>query len=203
MSVADLRKSDPVLRGLIDKVGPLDQEARTRGRPKDAYGALVRSIIGQQLSVKAARTIYERVAALFGGKTPKPEQLLAADPEDLRAAGLSYSKVSFLRDLAERIVDGDLKVRRLPQLSDEEVAEQLLPVKGIGRWTVDMFLMFHLGRPDILPVGDMGIVRAVERAYELDEAPTPDVLERIAEPWRPHRTLACLYLWESLDNAPA
>jgi DNA-3-methyladenine glycosylase II len=188
---------------LIDQVGPLDQEARSHGRPKDAYGALVRSIIGQQLSVKAARTIYERVAALFGGKTPKPEELLAADPEDLRAAGLSYSKVSFLRDLAERIVDGDLKVRRLPQLSDEEVAEQLLPVKGIGRWTVDMFLMFHLGRPDILPVGDMGIVRAVERAYELEETPTPEVLERIAEPWRPHRTLACLYLWESLDNAPA
>jgi DNA-3-methyladenine glycosylase II len=191
------------MRRLIDQVGPLDEEAHKRGRPKDPYGALVRSIIGQQLSVQAARTIYGRVAALFGGKTPKPKELLAADPDDLRAAGLSYAKVSFLRDLAERIVDGDLKVKRLPELSDEEVAEQLLPVKGIGRWTVDMFLMFHLGRPDILPVGDLGIVRAVERAYELEEKPTPDVLERIAEPWRPHRTLACLYLWESLDNAPA
>ena len=203
MSVQALRKSDPVLRGLIDQIGPLDAEERRRGRPKDPYGALVRSIIGQQLSVKAARSIYERVAALFGGKTPRPKDLLAADPEDLRAAGLSYAKVSFLRDLAERIVDGDLKVKRLPELTDEEVAEQLLPVKGIGRWTVDMFLMFHLGRPDILPVGDLGIVRAVERAYALEEAPKPDELERIAEPWRPHRTLACLYLWESLDNAPA
>lgn len=202
MSVAALRKSDPVLRGVIDRVGPLDTE-RSRGRPKDPYGALVRSIIGQQLSVKAARSIYERVAALFGGRTPKPGELLDADPEELRAAGLSYAKVSFLRDLAERIVDGELKVKRLPELSDEEVAEQLLPVKGIGRWTVDMFLMFHLGRPDILPVGDLGIVRAVERAYGLEEAPKPDELERIAEPWRPHRTLACLYLWESLDNAPA
>lgn len=191
------------MRGLIDQIGPLDEEGLRRGRPKDPYGALVRSIIGQQLSVKAARSIHGRVAAIFGGRTPEPAELLAADPEELRAAGLSYAKVSFLRDLAERIVDGELKVRRLAELSDEDVAEQLLQVKGIGRWTVDMFLMFHLGRPDILPVGDLGIVRAVERAYGLAQAPKPDELTRIAAPWQPHRTLACLYLWESLDNAPA
>ena len=203
MSAAELRKSDPVMRRLIDQIGPLNDEQRKRGRPKDPYGALVRTIVGQQLSVKAARSIYERLAALFGGRTPTPEELLAADPEELRGAGLSYSKVSFLRDLAERIVDGELNVKRLPRLSDEQVAEELLPVKGIGRWTVDMFLMFHLGRPDILPVGDLGIVRAVERAYELDEPPTPERLIEIGEPWRPQRTLASLYLWESLDNAPA
>jgi DNA-3-methyladenine glycosylase II len=196
-----LKKADPVLGRLIDEIGPLDQEARRRGRPKDAYGALVRAIVGQQLSVKAARTIYERLTALFGGHTPKPAEILGADPEALRGAGLSYAKVAFLRDLAEHIVDGELDVKRLPQLSDEEVAEQLIRVKGIGQWTVDMFLMFHLGRPDVLPVGDLGIVRAVERAYDLEKA-TPEKLRQIAEPWRPHRSLACLYLWSSLDNEP-
>ena len=203
MSLAALKKSDPVMRSLIERFGPLDEEERRRGRPKDSYGALVRAIVGQQLSVKAARTIYGRLEEVFGGHTPTPKELLAADPEDMRAAGLSYSKVSFLRDLAERIVDGDLDVDALAELSDEEVAAELLPVKGIGRWTVDMFLMFHLGRPDVLPVGDQGILRAVEREYGLKALPTPDELTRIAEPWRPQRTLACLYLWRSLDNEPA
>ncbi len=200
---AHLLDCDPVLGAIVSEVGPLDQHARRRGRPDDSYGALVRSIVGQQLSVKAAATIYGRVTELYGGSTPTPAQLIATDPEDLRAAGLSYSKAAYLRDLAERIEDGDLDLAALPELNDEEVGEMLIQVKGLGQWTVDMFLMFHLGRPDVLPVGDLGIRRAAEQAYGLRKLPSPERLKRLARPWRPYRTLACLYLWESLDNAPA
>lgn len=198
-----LRAADPVLRRLIDAIGPLDHEQRRRGRPRDPYGALLRSIVGQQLSTKAARSIYTRLTELFSGRAPAPQDLLEADPEALRAAGLSRAKVAYLRSLAEHVLAGELELERLAELPDEEVSVQLTAVKGLGQWTADMFLIFHLRRPDVLPVGDLGIRRAVERAYALERPPTPDDLERIAEPWRPHRSLACLYLWESLDNAPA
>ena len=198
-----LRGADPVLCALIDAGGPLDPEQRRRGRPREAYVALLRSIVGQQLSVKAARTIYERLLALFDGREPTPAELLAADPEAIRAVGLSRPKVGYIRDLAQRVEDGSLHLDRFQELSDEEVVAELTAVKGLGRWTAEMFLMFHLGRPDVLPVGDVGIQRAVRLAYGLDAHPKPDELERIAEPWRPQRTLACLYLWRSLDNAPA
>ena len=188
--------------GLIDLFGPLDREARRRGRPADAYGALLRSIVGQQLSTKAAATIYGRMTDMFGGRTPSPEDLLAADPDAIRAAGLSRPKIAYLRDLAVRVRDGELELDGLTELSDEEVAAQLTAVKGLGQWTADMFLIFHLGRPDVLPVGDLGIRRAVQRAYELSDLPTVEELQAIAEPWRPHRSLACLYLWRSLDNEP-
>jgi DNA-3-methyladenine glycosylase II len=198
-----LLKADPVLAALIEAGGPLDAEERRRGRPEDAYGALLRSIVGQQLSTKAARTIYNRVCALFDDCVPSPAQLLAADADALRGAGLSRAKVAYLRDLAEHVEDGRLELDRLDELDDEEIVAELTAVKGLGRWTAEMFLMFHLGRPDVLPVGDLGIRRAVERAYGLAELPAAPELERIAEPWRPQRTLACLYLWRSLDNAPA
>jgi DNA-3-methyladenine glycosylase II len=188
---------------LVDQFGRLSTTQRRRGRPPDAYGALVRSIVGQQLSTKAARTIYERVAAMYGGNTPTPQQIIDTSPDDLRAAGLSRAKAAYLRDLAERIVDGDLPIDDLAELSDAEVFETLTAVKGLGRWTVDMFLMFHLGRPDILPVGDLGIRRAIQTEYGLKELPKPAEMEQIAEPWRPHRSLASLYLWESLDNRPS
>ena len=188
---------------LVAEHGPLDEEARRRGRPPDAYGALLRSIVGQQLSTKAARTIYERLTERFGGRTPSPRDLLEADPEAIRRAGLSRAKVAYLRDLAERVEDGDLALDRLAELPDDEVSTQLTAVKGLGQWTVDMFLIFHLGRPDVLPVGDLGIRRAVQVEYGLDELPDAAQLERIAHRWRPHRSLACLYLWRSLDNAPA
>ncbi len=197
-----LRAADPVLAGLIAAIGPLDAAARRRGRPADPYGALVRSIVGQQLSTKAARTIYERLIDRFGGRTPTPAELLAADPEEVRASGLSRPKVAYLRDLAARIEDGALDLEHLAELPDEEVVATLVEIKGLGRWTAEMFLMFHLGRPDVLPVGDLGIRRAIERAYALDGAPKPDELTAIAEPWRPQRSLACLYLWRSLDNEP-
>ena len=197
-----LRASDPVMRRLVDEHGPLDEEQRRRGRPLEPYGALVRSIVGQQLSTKAARSIYERLTALFDGRTPSPAELLAADPEEVRSVGLSRPKVGYLRSLAEHVESGELELARLSELPDEEVTEQLTAVKGLGQWTADMFLIFHLGRPDVLPVGDLGVRRAVERAYDLPELPDAARLTEIGEPWRPNRSLASLYLWRSLDNKP-
>jgi DNA-3-methyladenine glycosylase II len=199
---AVLRDSDPVMGAIVADHGPLDMEERRRGRPSDAYGALLRSIVGQQLSTKAARSIYQRLVDRYDGHAPTPAQILEADPEDIRSVGLSRAKVAYLRDLAEHVEDGELRLDLLPELDDAEVVAELTAIKGLGLWTAQMFLMFHLGRPDVLPVGDLGIRRAVERAYELDEVPDPATLERIAMPWRPYRTLACLYLWRSLDNEP-
>jgi DNA-3-methyladenine glycosylase II len=163
----------------------------------------VRSIVGQQLSTKAARSIYGRLTDRYGGRPPTSQEVLDDDPDALRtAAGLSRAKVIYLRSLAEHVRDGELELETLDELADEDVAAALIAVKGLGQWTADMFLMFHLERPDVLPVGDLGIRRAVERAYGLDELPGPTDLERIATPWRPYRTLACRYLWASLDNEP-
>ena len=202
-ALAHLRGADPLLAELIDDYGPPDEVLRRRGRrPSEAYGALLRAIVGQQLSTKAARTIFERLCGLFDDETPTPRQLLDADPEDLRAAGLSRAKVAYLRDLAEHVEEGELELDKLSELPDDEVTEQLTAVKGLGEWTVHMFLIFHLGRPDILPVGDLGVRRAVQLKWGLDELPKPAELERIAEPWRPWRSLASLYLWRSLDNTP-
>jgi DNA-3-methyladenine glycosylase II len=201
-ALGHLREADEVIARLITEHGSLDERERRRGRPGDAYGALVRSIVGQQLSTKAARTIYGRLTDVFGGHTPTPRELLEADPEDIRGAGLSRAKVAYLRDLAEHVEDGELELDRLVELPDEEVSAQLTAIKGLGQWTVDMFLIFHLGRPDVLPVGDLGIRRAAQVAYGLDELPDAGELGRLGEPWRPYRSLACLYLWSSLDNEP-
>ena len=196
-------RADPVMAGLIDDHDTLVRRDLKHERAGDAYGALVRSIVGQQLSTKAAATIYGRMLELFGGHTPTPKQLLKADPDKIRAAGLSRPKIAYLRDLATHVEEGTLELDRLPDLPDEEVAAQLTAIKGLGQWTADMFLMFHLRRPDILPVGDQGIRRAVKVEYRLRKMPDPKRLEKIAKPWRPYRTLACLYLWSSLDNVPA
>jgi DNA-3-methyladenine glycosylase II len=200
--VAALRAADPVMERLIDEHGALVRADLKRERPGDAYGALLRSIVGQQLSTKAAATIYGRMLDLFGGHAPTPKQLLAVDPDKIRAAGLSRPKISYLRDLAVHIEKDELELEHLDELPDEEVIEQLTAVKGIGEWSAHMFLMFHLGRPDILPVGDQGIRRAIQVQYRLRKVPDPKRLEKIARPWRPYRTLACLYLWSSLDNKP-
>jgi DNA-3-methyladenine glycosylase II len=200
--VAALSSADPVMARLIEDHGALVRKDLKRDRPGDAYGALLRSIVGQQLSTKAARTIYGRMLELFDGHAPSPRQLRAADPDAIRAAGLSRPKIAYLRDLARHVEDGELQLERLGDLPDEEVVEQLTAVKGIGEWSAHMFLMFHLGRPDVLPVGDQGIRRAVEVQYRLRKLPDPKRLEKIARPWRPYRTLACLYLWSSLDNKP-
>jgi DNA-3-methyladenine glycosylase II len=195
-------RADKVLRGLMEERGPIDPKTDRRGSRPDPWEALARAIVGQQLSVKAAASIWTKLLEQFGSKTPSPEQLLARKPEQLRKAGLSRSKVSFLRDLAERVGDGRLDLKRLGKLSDEDVVADLIEVKGIGQWTAEMFLIFHLARPDVVSTGDLGIRRAVQIAYGLDDLPGPEELERIAGEWRPHRTLACLYLWRSLANTP-
>ena len=194
---------DPVMEDIVRHIGPLGSERRRRGRPDDAYGALVRTIVGQQLSVKAARSIYARLTDLFGDRAPTPRELIATDEGLLRASGLSRPKIRYLRDLADRVLSGDLDLDALQALPDEEAIRQIVAVKGLGRWSADMFLMFHLGREDILPVGDLAIRRAVERAYGLPEIPDEGTLEDLARPWSPYRTLASFYLWESLDAKPA
>jgi DNA-3-methyladenine glycosylase II len=201
--VGALRAADPVLRGLIDELGPDPLGDRRAGRPHDLYGALVRSIVGQQLSTRAARAIYSRLTDRFGGRTPTPAEVLADDPDELRAAaGLSRAKVQYLRSLAEHVLDGSLELERLGDLPDEQVIAELVAVRGIGAWSAHMFLMFQLGRPDVLAIGDLGIRRAVMLRYGLPAMPTPAEVERLGERWRPYRTLACLYLWRSLDTTP-
>jgi DNA-3-methyladenine glycosylase II len=198
-----LRASDPVLAQIIDVVGKLPSARAGRPGRDDHYGALVRSIVGQQLSVRAARAIYGRLIERFGGGPPTPQELFADEPEELRvAAGLSRAKVGFLRSLAEHVLSGELELARLDDLPDEQVIAELVAVKGLGEWTAHMFLMFHLQRPDVLAVGDLGIRRAIERAYRLDGLPGAAEMQAIAQPWRPYRTLACRYLWRSLENEP-
>ncbi len=201
--LAHLRRSDPVLADVIAAVGTLASAREGRPDREDHYGALVRAITGQQLSVKAARSIYGRLTDRFDGRPPTPEEILEDEPEELRAAaGLSRAKVGYLRSLAEHTITGELELERLDELDDDTVIAELTAVKGLGVWTAHMFLMFHLERPDVLPVGDLGIRRAIERAYELEELPDAPAMEAIALPWRPHRTLACRYLWRSLANEP-
>ena len=163
----------------------------------------MRSIAGQQLSVLAASAIWRKLIARFDGRTPTPQEILADDPDALRiAAGFSRAKVAYLRSLAEHVVAGELELDRLAELPDEEVIRELTAVKGIGEWTAHMFLMFTLHRPDVLPTGDLGVRNAVQRAYGLEAPPKPAEMQALAEPWRPYRTRACLYLWRSLANQP-
>jgi len=201
-----LAQSDPTMAALMERVGRIDLatrlQRRSEERPNDAYGALLRAIVGQQLSTKAARTIYLRVLDVFGGATPSPEQLLEASEADLRGAGLSGRKVEYIQDLARHVISGELELDRLDELSDEQAIEELVAVRGLGQWTAEMFLIFHLERPDVLSGGDLGIRKAVHIEYGLEEMPAPAQVLEIGEPWRPHRSLASLYLWESLAAVP-
>ncbi|MGE3276933.1 MAG: DNA-3-methyladenine glycosylase [Vicinamibacterales bacterium] len=195
-----LRRSDPVMAGLIRRVGAcrLGDHAAF-----DPFASLTRSIASQQLSIKAADTIFGRFCDLFPGRLPVPAALLALDDAPLRAAGFSRPKISFLRDLAARVDDGRLDLVALRTLPDEEALARLVEVKGIGRWTAEVFLMFRLERPDLFPVDDVGLVRAVRLAYGLRGQPKPARLLRLAEPWRPYRTVASWYLWQSLPYLDA
>ncbi|HLL45172.1 MAG TPA: DNA-3-methyladenine glycosylase [Longimicrobiaceae bacterium] len=194
-AVAHLRAADPVLRDVIDRVGTFEISME-----RDLWWALVDAISSQQLSVRAAATIVGRLHALgVEGRPPTPEEVLALPDETLRGAGLSRAKTAYVRDVAARWLDGSLRQHEVPGLPDEEVIATLTQVKGIGRWTAEMILVFCLDRPDVLPVDDLGIRVAARRWYALPERPGKDELERIAEPWRPFRTLASRYLWKSLN----
>ena len=195
-----LARRDRVLRSFIRTIGPC---GLARSQREDPFVAMLEAIIWQQLSTKAAAAIYARVLkALPGGGPPTPGNVAAADPVALRAAGLSRAKVAYIQDLASKVRDGTVQLDNLQSLDDEAVVEELTKVKGIGRWTAEMFLMFRLHRPDVLPVGDLGIVKAIQRAYRLRRVPTASRMMRIAESWRPYRSVACWYLWHSLDAVP-
>ena len=196
-ALSHLRRVDPVLAQIIRQVGTPPPPPRRAGTH---YDALVRSIIYQQLSGKAAGTIHRRFRELYPKKQPKAHLVLATSDEALRGAGLSRQKIGYLRDLSARVVDGSLPLAHLGRLSDDEIIEHLVQVKGIGRWTVHMFLMFRLGRPDVLPELDLGIQNAMQRAYGLKARPRPKDVLRLGERWRPHASTASWYLWRSLEN---
>jgi len=164
----------------------------------DPFGALLKAIVSQQLSTKAAKTIYARLMALFDG-LPTPQALALLTDDQLRAVGLSGQKLRYMRDLGSRVQGGSLPLHALDAMTDEDVVVALTQVKGIGRWTAEMFLMFRLHRPDVLPLDDLGIVKAVQRAYGLRKTPSPARLTKIGEAWRPYRSVACWYLWRSLN----
>jgi DNA-3-methyladenine glycosylase II len=193
-----LARRDPILRDLMRRHGPC---GLADSQHTDPFVALLRAIISQQLSTKAAATIAGRVEALLNGN-PTPSAVAGVTDGQLRVAGLSGQKVRYVRDLCGRIEDGTLPLAALDCMADDQVIESLTQVKGIGRWTAEMFLMFRLHRPDVLPLGDLGIVKAVQRAYRLRTVPSPARLLRLGESWRPYRSVACWYLWASLDNAP-
>ncbi len=193
---AHLRRADPVLAGIIRRVGPCGLRVdRSRG----PFAALVESILYQQLTGKAAATIHDRLLALLGRREPRPEAILRATDAELRGVGLSRQKVAYLRDLSERTRDG-LPLHRLSRLPDDAVVDALIGVKGIGRWTAEMFLIFRLGRLDVLPVDDYGIRKAMQRAWRKRALPRAEWMRRTAGPWRPYRTVACWYLWRTLGG---
>lgn len=196
-AIAHLKRADPVLAELIARVGPFRMQQRRTGTH---YDALVRSIVYQQLSGKAAGTIHRRFCELYPNKRPRAEHVLSTDDARLRSAGLSRQKIGYLRDLSARVAEGSLPLAHLGRLSDDAIIEHLVKVKGIGRWTVQMFLMFRLGRPDVLPELDLGVQNAIRRAYGLATRPTPKEVLAIGEKWRPYASMASWYLWRSLEN---
>ena len=195
-----LMRRDPVLREAIKRIGPCLMADRQR---KDHLTALVGAIVSQQLSTKAAATIFGRFVALFPDKQiPHAAAIAALSDEQLRSVGFSGQKISYLRDLCARIADGTLDLHQLETLPDEAVIERLTAVKGFGRWTAEMFLMFRLHRPDVLPAGDLGIVNAIQRLYRLRKKPKATRILRMGEAWRPYRSVAAWYLWQTLRNEP-
>jgi len=190
-----LSRRDPVIRDLIRAHGQCGLADAQHGDP---FGALMKAIVSQQLSTKAADTIFKRLIALFDG-IPTPPALDVLTDAQLRGVGLSGQKLRYMRDLGMKVQDGSLPLQALDAMTDEDVVVALTQVKGIGRWTAEMFLMFRLHRPDVLPVDDLGIVKAVQKAYGLRKTPSADRLNKIGEAWRPYRSVACWYLWRSLN----
>lgn len=199
-AVNHLRRTDPVMAGVIDVVGPCRFETRSE---VSHFEAVARSIIYQQLSGKAAATIYGRFASLFGGERPDAAALAALGDEALRGAGISRQKMGYLRDLAERVHAGTLPIETLHELGDEEIVGHLTSVKGVGVWTAQMFLMFKLGRPDVLPDLDLGIRKGIKKAYRLRKLPDARRVQSIGARWAPYRTVASWYLWRLVDGDAA
>lgn len=189
LAVADARLED-----IIKSVGAYEIKLQ-----KDPFHSLVESIIYQQPAGSAADAIFRRFVKIYGS-FPRSARLLATKDSKLRAAGLSGRKIEYLKDLSARVSDGRLKLSQLPKLPDDQVIDQLLQVKGIGRWTAEMFLIFSLGRQDVLPVGDLGLRKAVQKAYSLEELPSPEIIYNIAKPWKPYRSIATWYMWKSLEK---
>jgi len=195
-----LMRRDPVLAPIIKKYGACRLKT---GREHDIFCGLVEAIVSQQLSTRAAATIYGRLRALLpNGGTPTPEALAPLSDEALRGVGLSRQKLGYLRDLSQKMLDGSINPAGLHALTDDEIVAELTKIKGIGRWTVEMLLIFRLNRPDVFPAGDLGIVKAVQRTYNLRSTPDVKRLHAIAERWRPYRSVASWYLWASLENKP-
>lgn len=191
-----LMRGDPVLGSLVKSLGPC---GLAQTRRIDRFAMTVRSIVSQQLSVKAASTIHDRLLAAIGAERATPDAILALEGDRMRACGLSWAKVASVRDLATKVTDGSLALESLDGKDDASVIEALTMVKGIGRWSAEMFLIFRLGRPDILPAGDVGVQRAMRALYGLRKHPSPARMTALARPWRPYRSVACWYLWRSLD----
>jgi len=190
-----LKNADPILAEIIERVGPFRMEYREPG-----FSTLVRSIVYQQLSGRVASRIFARLLDLLPDRDLKPAAILALTVEQMRGAGLSGQKTAYIRDLAERTFAGEIDFALLPAMSDDEVIEALTRVKGVGVWTAHMFLIFALQRPDVLPVGDLGVRTAIRKAYRMRALPKPARMEKIARSWRPWCSVASWYLWRSLDN---
>jgi len=193
-ALGHLNRSDPRMKQLIRQVGPFQMKRQT-----NRYQSLLKAIVSQQISTAAARSIWKRIETLTGTPRITAAAIFVLTDEQLRSAGLSPQKLRYVRDLTERVQTRQLRLPRLHLLSDDEIIEELTAVKGIGIWTAQMFLMFSLGRPDVLPHGDLGIQSAIRNLYELPELPRRDECHRIAEPWRPYATIASWYLWRSLE----
>lgn len=195
-AVAHLRAVDPMLAAVIDRVGPYDAPQRP-----DPYAALVRAILFQQLAGAAAAAIQKRFFALHPpeDRPPTPQQLLETTDEELRGAGISRQKAGYLRDLALQVAGGRLDLKALPDLPDAEVIERITAVKGLGEWSAHMFLMFHLGRPDVLPIGDLGVRSGMRVAYGLEAVPTPKEALIIGERWAPYRSVGAWYMWRAAE----
>ena len=194
-----LKANDPILKPVIERSGPCTLEPH-----HDYYRELVESIIGQQLSVKATQAIRLRFVGLFGGNFPAPAQILGKTPEELRGTGLSWAKARYVQDLAQHVVDGKVKFNHFDTLSNDEIIKELTDIKGVGEWTAHMFLMFLMGRLDVLPTGDLGIRNSIRKLYNFELLPTPEDIREIAKKyhWHPYESVASWYIWVSLDNKP-
>jgi len=191
------KSSDPILYSLINFIEPFKLQIHP-----DPFYRLLRSIVGQQLSVKAASTIFERFENLFPKKNITPKGLLKLSDENMKSVGLSRQKISYLKDLAAKVIDGTVELNKFGELESEIIVEELVKIKGVGQWTAEMFLMFSLGRPDIFSYGDLGLQNAIKKHYKLKTKPTIKQMEKLSKKWIPYRTYAAMILWRSLANQP-